>query len=63
MPAEKARTGHDQVPRKREFRAGRMPAPHPRDQGAEEKEGRSVGTESVNCANPAFGARHLVSPQ
>jgi hypothetical protein len=56
MAAEKAGTHHDQVSRKGELGPGRVPASHPRDQGAEEEEGCSVGTQRVNCADPAFGA-------
>ena len=51
MPAEETRTRHHQVSREGELGADRVPAPHPRDQGAEEKKGCSVGAQRVNCAD------------
>jgi hypothetical protein len=59
MAAEKAGTHHDQVAREGELGPGRVAASLPRDQGAEEEESCRVSAQRVNCADPAFGARHL----
>ena len=59
MAAEKASTHHGQAAREGELGPGRVTPSYPRDQGAEEEESCRVSAQRVNCADPAFGARHL----
>ena len=56
MPAEEARTRHDQVPGYGKLRAGPVPAAQSRDERAGKEERCNVHAESVNRTDPAFGA-------
>ncbi len=56
MPAEEARTRHDQVPGYGELRADPVPAAQTRDERAGKEERCNVHAETVNRTDPAFGA-------
>ncbi len=56
MPAEEARTCHDEVSRYGKFRTQPVPAAQTSDERADKQERRSVRAKRMDRADPSFSA-------